>query len=35
VDLLLFGSTTQHVLHSAHTPVLTVPRTVRTAAQAA
>jgi len=35
VDLLLFGSTTQHVLHSAHTPVLTVPRTVRTAAAAA
>jgi nucleotide-binding universal stress UspA family protein len=35
VDLLLFGSTTQHVLHQARIPVLTVPRDVKTAAIAA
>jgi nucleotide-binding universal stress UspA family protein len=35
VDLTLFGSTTQHVLHRAEIPVLTVPRKAMTAAAAA
>jgi len=35
VDLALFGSTAQHVLHRAHTPVLAVPREMKAAAVAA
>lgn len=35
VDLALFGSTTQYVLHRAHSAVLTVPRQVRATAVAA
>jgi len=35
VDLVLFGSTTQHVLHRALIPVLTVPRDVKRGAVAA
>jgi nucleotide-binding universal stress UspA family protein len=35
LDLTLFGSTTQHVLHRAEIPVLTVPRDVNMAAAAA
>ena len=34
-DLALFGSTTQNVLHRAHTAVVTVPREVKAAAAAA
>lgn len=34
-DLAFFGSTTQHLLHRAHTPVLAVPRDMKTASIAA